>query len=149
MDIYNSEDKLVKRIDSISDDMARFISKEGCNQFPTVLFLANRMFVSDDISLIKDLNLNIKLKKGDNYYWYKSSSFYENLQDVMKYILPNTKLFVPKTSPIGDIKRIFNIDNIKNYFLTSNKLYYGSIDNYYEIPFGFNDINDTFNITNR
>ena len=146
MDIYNSEDKLVKRIDSISDDMARFISKEGCNQFPTVLFLANRMFVSDDISLIKDLNLNIKLKKGDNYYWYKSSSFYENLQDVMKYILPNTKLFVPKTSPIGDIKRIFNIDNIKNYFLTSNKLYYGSIDNYYEIPFGFNDINDILNI---
>lgn len=146
MDIYNSEDKLVKRIDSISDDMARFISKEGCNQFPTVLFLANRMFVSDDISLIKDLNLDIKLKKGDNYYWYKSSSFYENLQDVMKYILPNTKLFVPKTSPIGDIKRIFNIDNIKNYFLTSNKLYYGSIDNYYEIPFGFNDINDILNI---
>ena len=146
MDIYNSEDKLVKRIDSISDDMARFISKEGCNQFPTVLFLANRMFVSDDISLIKDLNLNIKLKKGDNYYWYKSSNFYENLQDVMKYILPNTKLFVPKTSPIGDIKRIFNIDNIKNYFLTSNKLYYGSIDNYYEIPFGFNDINDILNI---
>lgn len=146
MDIYNSEDKLVKRIDSISDDMARFISKEGCNQFPTVLFLANRMFVSDDISLIKDLNLDIKLKKGDNYYWYKSSSFYENLQDVMKYILPNTKLFVPKTSPIGDIKRIFNIDNIKNYFLTSNKLYYGSIDNHYEIPFGFNDINDILNI---
>lgn len=146
MDIYNSEDKLVKRIDSISDDMARFISKEGCNQFPTVLFLANRMFVSDDISLIKDLNLDIKLKKGDNYYWYKSSSFYENLQDVMKYILPNTKLFVPKTSPIGGIKRIFNIDNIKNYFLTSNKLYYGSIDNYYEIPFGFDDINDILNI---
>ena len=146
MDIYNSEDKLVKRIDSISDDMARFISKEGCNQFPTVLFLANRMFVSDDISLIKDLNLDIKLKKGDNYYWYKSSSFYENLQDVMKYILPNTKLFVPKTSPIGGIKRIFNIDGIKNYFLTSNKLYYGSIDNYYEIPFGFNDINDILNI---
>ena len=146
MDIYNYEDKLIKRIDSISDDMARFISKEGCNQFPTVLFLANRMFVSDDISLIKDLNLDIKLKKGDNYYWYKSSSFYENLQDVMKYILPNTKLFVPKISPIGIIKRIFNIDNIKNYFLTSNKLYYGSIDNYYEIPFGFNDINDILNI---
>lgn len=146
MDIYNSEDKLVKRIDSISDDMARFISKEGCNQFPTVLFLANRMFVSDDISLIKDLNLDIKLKKGDNYYWYKSSSFYENLQDVMKYILPNTKLFVPKTSPIGGIKRIFNIDGIKNYFLTSNKLYYGSIDNCYEIPFGFDDINDILNI---
>lgn len=146
MDIYNSEDKLIKRIDSISDDMARFISKEGCNQFPTVLFLANRMFVSDDINLIKDLNLDIKLKKGDNYYWYKSSSFYENLQDVMKYILPNTKLFVPKTSPIGGIKRIFNIDNIKNYFLTSNKLYYGSIDNYYEIPFGFDDIDDILNI---
>ena len=146
MDIYNSEDKLIKRIDSISDDMARFISKEGCNQFPTVLFLANRMFVSDDINLIKDLNLDIKLKKGDNYYWYKSSSFYENLQDVMKYILPNTKLFVPKTSPIGGIKRIFNIDGIKNYFLTSNKLYYGSIDNHYEIPFGFDDINDILNI---
>ena len=146
MDIYDSEDKLIKRIDSISDDMARFISKEGCNQFPTVLFLANRMFVSDDINLIKDLNLDIKLKKGDNYYWYKSSSFYENLQDVMKYILPNTKLFVPKTSPIGDIKRIFNIDGIKNYFLTSNKLYYGSIDNHYEIPFGFDDINDILNI---
>ena len=146
MDIYNSEDKLIKRIDSISDDMARFISKEGCNQFPTVLFLANRMFVSDDMNLIKDLNLDIKLKKGDNYYWYKSSSFYENLQDVMKYILPNTKLFVPKTSPIGGIKRIFNIDGIKNYFLTSNKLYYGSIDNHYEIPFGFDDINDILNI---
>ena len=72
MDIYDSEDKLIKRIDSISDDMARFISKEGCNQFPTVLFLANRMFVSDDINLIKDLNLDIKLKKGDNYYWHKS-----------------------------------------------------------------------------
>ena len=146
MDIYDSEDKLIKRIDSISDDMARFISKEGCNQFPTVLFLANRMFVSDDINLIKDLNLDIKLKKGDNYYWYKSSSFYENLRDVMKYILPNTKLFVSKTSPIGDIKRIFNIDGIKNYFLTSNKLYYGSIDNHYEIPFGFDDINDILNI---
>ena len=58
MEIYDSEDKLIKRIDSISDDMARFISKEGCNQFPTVLFLANRMFVSDDINLIKDLNLD-------------------------------------------------------------------------------------------
>jgi len=146
MNIYNSEDKLVKRIDSISDDMARFISKEGCNQFPTVLFLINRMFVSDEINLITDLNLGIKLKKGDNYYWYKSSSFYENLQDVIKYILPNTKLFVTKTSPISDIKRIFNIDGIKNYFLTSNKLYYGSIDNYYEIPFGFNDIGDILNI---
>ena len=146
MNIYNSEDKLIKRIDSISDDMARFISKEGCNQFPTVLFLINRMFVSDEINLIKDLNLDIKLKKGDNYYWYKSSSFYENLQDVIKYILPNTKLFVTKNSPISDIKRIFNIDSIKNYFLTSNKLFYGSIDNYYEIPFGFNDIGDILNI---
>ena len=27
MDIYDYEDKLIKRIDSISDDMARFISK--------------------------------------------------------------------------------------------------------------------------
>ncbi len=138
-----SKSDIVNSFRDVSDTFVRYITKEGVGKFPTVVFLANKMFLSDDENIIKDLKLPYKIAVHDDYHWAKLTNFYADFTELMdrdkKNILGDVKMF-----NVGDIgyrvSRVFNVSNTLNYFLTSsNELIYGSTTKYSKINFDFKD----------
>ena len=138
-----SKSDIVNSFRDVSDTFVRYISKEGVGKFPTVVFLANKMFLSDDENIIKDLKLPYKIAVHDDYYWAKLTNFYTDFTELMsqdkKNILGDIKMF--NVENIGyRVSRVFNVSNTLNYFLTSsNELVYGSTTKYSKINFDFKD----------
>lgn len=137
-----SKSDIVNSFRDVSDTFVRYISKEGIGKFPTVVFLANKMFL-DDESIIKDLKLPYKIAVHDDYHWAKLTDFHTDFIELMDRdkanILGDIKMF-----DVGDIgyqvSRVFNVSNTSNYFLTSsNELIYGSTTKYSKINFDFKD----------
>ena len=141
MDILKSD--IVNSFRDVSDTFVRYISKEGVGKFPTVVFLANKMFLSDDENIIKDLKLPYKIAVHDDYHWAKLTNFHIGFIELMdrdkRNILGDIKMF--NASDIGyRVSRVFNVSNTLNYFLTnSNELVYGSTTKYSKINFDFKD----------
>ena len=138
-----SKSDIVNSFSDVSDTFVRYITKEGVGKFPTVVFLANKMFLSDDENIIKDLKLPYKIAVHDDYHWAKLTNFHTDFIELMdrdkKNILGDIKMF-----NVGDIgyrvSRVFNVSNTLNYFLTSsNELIYGSTTKYSKINFDFKD----------
>ena len=138
-----SKSDIVNSFRDVSDTFVRYITKEGVGKFPTVVFLANKMFLSDDENIIKNLKLPYKIAVHDDYHWAKLTNFYTDFTELMdrdkKNILGDIKMF-----NVGDIgyrvSRVFNVSNTLNYFLTSsNELVYGSTTKYSKINFDFKD----------
>lgn len=138
-----SKSDIVNSFSDVSDTFVRYITKEGVGKFPTVVFLANKMFLSDDENIIKDLKLPYKIAVHDDYHWAKLTNFYTDFIELVdrdkKNILGDIKMF-----NVGDIgyrvSRVFNVSNTLNYFLTSNnELVYGSTTKYSKINFDFKD----------
>lgn len=132
MDISYSEDKLTKHVNSISDTMMRFISKEGVNQFPTVVFLLNRMFLSEENPIARHLNLTEKLKVGDNFHWYRYKDIYTGFKLSIPSLIESTSLFKSynDNAKLSSISKVFQRTVNSNYYLTtSGELYFGDINN--------------------
>jgi len=138
-----SKSDIVNSFRDVSDTFVRYISKEGVGKFPTVVFLANKMFLSDDENIIQDLKLPYKIAVHDDYHWAKLTNFHTDFIELMDRdktnILGDIKMF-----DVGDIgyqiSRVFNVSNTLNYFLTSNnELIYGSTTKYSKINFDFKD----------
>ena len=118
-----SKSDIVNSFRDVSDTFVRYITKEGVGKFPTVVFLANKMFLSDDENIIKNLKLPYKIAVHDDYHWAKLTNFYTDFTELMdrdkKNILGDIKMF-----NVGDIgyrvSRVFNVSNTLNYFLTIN-----------------------------
>ena len=124
----------IKKISSIDDTMLRFISKEGCNQFPTVVLLANRMYLSDEINMIKDLNIDTKIKVGDNYHWYKSNDFRSNLRKCVSDIISGVTFFEEdKTSNLTNVIKVFKPSSSEFYFVTGTDILFGSYESQVKI----------------
>ena len=138
-----SKSDIVNSFKDVSDTFVRYISKEGVGKFPTVVFLANKMFLSDDENIIKDLNLPYKIAVHDDYHWAKRTDFYNGFKELMdrdkKNILSDIKMF--NIGSIGyNVSRIFNVSDTLNYYLTADKkLIYGSSIKFNEINFDFKD----------
>ena len=138
-----SKSDIVNSFRDVSDTFVRYITKEGVGKFPTVVFLANKMFLSDDENIIKDLKLPYKIAVHDDYHWAKLTNFYTDFTELIdqdkKNILGDIKMF--NVGNIGyQVSRVFNVSNTLNYFLTSNnELIYGSTTKYSKINFDFKD----------
>lgn len=138
-----SKSDIVNSFKDVSDTFVRYISKEGVGKFPTVVFLANKMFLSDDENIIKDLKLPYKIAVHDDYHWAKLTNFHSDFRELMdrdkKNLLGDIKMF--NVGNIGyNVSRIFNVSNTLNYYLTTDKkLIYGSTAKFSEITFDFKD----------
>lgn len=142
MDISYSEDKLTKHVNSISDTMMRFISKEGVNQFPTVVFLLNRMFLSEENPIAKHLNLTEKLKVGDNFHWYRYKDIYTGFKLSIPSLIESASLFKSynDNTKLSSISKVFQRTVNSNYYLTSSgELYFGDINNLTKIEMVSNE----------
>lgn len=130
MNKFISSDNNIKKLTSMNDTALRFISKEGCSQFPTIIFLANRMYLSDENNIIEDLHISDKIKVGDDFYWYKSSNFRANLRDTIQDVVRGVSFFKKDTSPkIKNVVRIYNVSNTEAYFaISDNTILFGSYD---------------------
>ncbi len=121
MNKFISSDNNIKKLTSMNDTALRFISKEGCSQFPTIIFLANRMYLSDENNIIKDLHISDKIKVGDDFYWYKSSNFRANLRDTIQDVVRGVSFFKKDSSPkIKNVVQIYNVSNTEAYFVISD-----------------------------
>lgn len=113
----------------ISENMVKFISKEGASQFPTIVFLMNRMFLSDEMKIAEHLGLpKEKLKINDDFCWRKSNDYYSKIASDIKQIITGIKIFSEEYSPdtIKNISKAFH-SSYNDYYIIDNKLYKGNV----------------------
>lgn len=136
---------------SLSDTMMKYISKEGINQFPTIVFLLNRMFLSDENNIASFLNIPQKISINDNFIWYKNTysvdSISSTLTASMKEIISGIPMLNEDTSTGKGITKIFKIDKSHMYFIKNSTLLYGTVSSFIpvKLPNGIS-VSDVYDI---
>lgn len=69
----------------INKTFLKVVAEEGVNEYPTILFLLNRMFLSEKNNIGKNAGIDYKLKEGDSIYWYRGNKI--SVGSIGKWIL--------------------------------------------------------------
>jgi hypothetical protein len=117
-------------VTNLNDTFLRFISKEGINEYPTVIFLANRLFLSDDKKIAPQFNITSKITSGNDFFWYKDKSPEEIINSLITKIDEIVKdcLFFTEDAVEEHTKIIKLFHSVNGYYIkkADNKLYFTS-----------------------
>jgi hypothetical protein len=72
MEIINSGDD--RGVKTLSTMFLRFVSKDGIDEYPTVILLANRIFLRDEDRGGEHIGVTEKLALGDDFLWFKTEA---------------------------------------------------------------------------
>jgi hypothetical protein len=88
--IKNGNDRAIKTASTL---FLRFVSKDGADEYPTVILLANRIFLQDENRGGEHIGITEKIALQDDFYWYKTSGGIKGIQARMAQLAKENSIF--------------------------------------------------------
>jgi hypothetical protein len=117
---------LDRGVTDCNDLFMRYLTKDGMNNYPTIIFLLNRLFLKDTDRLGSHIGITDTVHIGDDVYWYKMLGFTAIKTRMNLLLKQNTNIF----ENINYFKQDSDETHGKifNYWYTGNR-HYANINN--------------------